>query len=204
MKIVIGFFAVVAVLVIILGFSGCASYNGLVRNKNAADTSWANVEAAYQRRADLIPNLVQTVQGAANFEKSTLEEVVKARAAATSIHVDASNPEQVKQFTDAQAGLSQSLGRLIATVENYPDLKSNANFLSLQAQLEGTENRINVARQDYNSAVQTYNVQTQSFPSVIFARMFGFMPRAQYQADPGSQNAPKVNFNFGQPATART
>lgn len=204
MKYVIGFFGIVAVLVIILGFSGCASYNGLVKNKNAVDTAWANVETQYQRRADLIPNLVSTVQGAANFEKSTLEDVVKARASATQIHVDPANPDQLKQFTDAQANLSQSLGRLIATVENYPDLKSNQNFLALQAQLEGTENRINVARQDFNGAVQSYNIQTQSFPSVIFARMFGYMPRTPYQADPGSQNAPKVNFNFGTPTTNRT
>ncbi|AOW17562.1 LemA family protein [Polaribacter vadi] len=163
-----------------------------------AKTTWSNVESAYQRRNDLIGNLVKTVQGAADFEKSTLTEVINARAKATSVNINAGDltPENMAQFQQAQSGLSGALSKLLVSVERYPDLKSNANFLELQSQLEGTENRINVARDRFNEGVNNYNKHIKIFPNSILAGMFNFDEMSRYQADAGSENAPDVNFDF--------
>jgi LemA protein len=183
-------------LVVILLFWGCGSYNGLVQQDETVKNAWNKVQSDYQRRADLIPNLVRTVQGEANFERGTLNDVINARARATSMQVSPDNltPENIERFQQAQAQLSGSLSRLLVTVEQYPNLRANDAFRNLQSQLEGTENRIKVSRNDFNDAVQTYNTQVRRFPTNIFAGMFGFHPRAGFQADPGSQNAPRVEF----------
>ncbi len=184
-------------LFILLGlFQGCGAYNGFVKEDQSVQETWAKVQSAYQRRADLIPNLVETVKGAADFEKSTLTAVINARAKATSVTVDPSNitPEQLQKFQQAQSGLSQSLGRLLVSVERYPELKANKNFLELQAQLEGTENRIKVARDKFNTAVKQYNTRVKSFPNNIFAGIFGFHSKTFFQSAKGSEEAPKVNF----------
>jgi LemA protein len=158
---------------------------------------WANVQSDYQRRADLIPNLVNTVKGAANFEQTTLTKVIEARAKATQTTVNPGDltPENLERFQQAQAQLSSALSRLLVTVERYPELKANQNFLNLQAQLEGTENRIKVSRNDFNTAVQEYNQTVRTFPNVIYAGMLGFRTRQPFQADAGAQTAPTVNFN---------
>ena len=163
-----------------------------------AKTTWSNVESAYQRRNDLIGNLVKTVQGAADFEKSTLTEVINARAKATSVNINAGDltPENMAQFQQAQSGLSGALSKLLVSVERYPDLKSNANFLELQSQLEGTENRINVARDRFNEGVNNYNKHIKIFPNSILAGIFNFDEMNRYQADAGSENAPDINFDF--------
>ena len=181
-----------------LALSGCG-YNHIPTLEEQAKASWSEVQNQYQRRADLIPNLVNTVQGYAKQEKDVLTSVIEARAKATSVQIDASSltdPEKVKQFQDAQNQLSGALGRLLATVEAYPDLKSNANFLALQSQLEGTENRITIARRDYNSAVQDYNTRIRTFPDAIGAKIFyGAKPMQPFEATtPGSDTAPKVSF----------
>ncbi len=157
---------------------------------------WGQVQNDYQRRSDLIPNLVATVKGAANFEKSTLTDVINARAKATSVQVDPTKltPESIQKFQAAQGQLSSALGRLLVVTENYPDLKSNQNFLGLQAQLEGTENRITVARKDFNDAVQEFNSKIRSFPANLTAKMFGFTEKGYFQAEAGAENAPKVQF----------
>ena len=157
---------------------------------------WAQVENAYQRRADLIPNLVNTVKGAANFEQETLTQVVEARAKATSINVDANNltPEAIAQFQQAQGALSQSLGRLLATVEAYPDIKANQNFLQLQTQLEGTENRISVERRAFIEATQQYNSEIRQFPNNLTAGIFGFKQKGSFTAEAGANEAPDVQF----------
>ena len=189
------------VLVLVLGFVGCgatSTYNSLVQGDEQVQQSWANVQAAYQRRADLIPNLVETVKGAADFEQETLTAVTEARAKATSIQVnpeDLENPQQLQQFQQAQSALGQSLGRLLAVSENYPELRATQNFSDLQAQLEGTENRITVARRDYNNAVRQYNTQVRSFPTVIFAGLLGFEQKASFEAEQGAEQAPDVDFN---------
>ncbi len=190
--------AFAAAFVLGLAVSACG-YNTIPTLQEAAKAQWSEVENQYQRRSDLIPNLVSTVQGYAKQEKDVLVAVTEARAKATAIHVDASqltDPEKVKQMQDAQAALSGALGRLLAVSENYPDLKSNANFLALQAQLEGTENRIAVARRDYIGAVQAYNTALRTFPTVIWAStaFSGSKPLVEFTADPGSQAAPKVKF----------
>jgi LemA protein len=171
-------------------------YNGLVSTRENVNSKWANVEAQYQRRADLVPNLVNTVKGAADFEKSTLEAVVQARANATSIRVNPNDltPEKLQEFQRAQSQLSGALGRLLAIAENYPQLKAVGNFSELQAQLEGTENRINEARRQYNEAAQSYNMARQRFPRNIFAGMFGFTEKPYFQADAGTEKAPEVKF----------
>jgi len=171
-------------------------YNGLVNSRENVNGKWANVEAQYQRRADLVPNLVATVKGAADFEKSTLEAVISARANATSIKIDPNNltPEKLQEFQKAQAQLGGALGRLLAVAENYPQLKAIGNFSELQAQLEGTENRINEARRQYNEAAQAYNVSRQNFPRNIFAGMFGFKEKPYFEADAGTEKAPQVKF----------
>jgi LemA protein len=170
--------------------------NKMVTLEEGVSGQWANVESAYQRRADLIPNLVSTVKGYADFEKSTLEAVVDARARATQVTVDPTNisPEELAAFQQAQSGVSSALGRLLAVVENYPDLKANQNFMDLQKQLEGTENRINVERNRFNEVVQGYNTYIRKFPAAFFAGMFGFQPKGYFKADEGSEKAPKVEF----------
>lgn len=172
--------------------------NTAVEYEANAKTAWSNVESAYQRRNDLIGNLVKTVQGAADFERGTLTDVIEARAKATSTTIDANNitAEQLAAFQEAQTGLSSALSRLLVTVERYPDLKANQNFLELQSQLESTENRINVERNRYNEAVNIYDIHTTKFPNKILAGWFGFEEMPRYQADPGSEQAPDVNFEF--------
>ena len=172
--------------------------NTAVELEANAKTAWSNVESSYQRRNDLIGNLVKTVQGAADFERETLREVIEARSKATNTTIDANNitPQALAQFQQAQTGLSSALSRLLVTVERYPDLKANQNFLELQSQLEGTENRINVTRDRYNEKVNLYDIHTTKFPGKILAGWFGFEEMPRYQADPGSENAPEVDFNF--------
>ncbi len=172
--------------------------NTAVEHEANAKTAWSNVESSYQRRNDLIGNLVSTVKGAADFEKSTLTQVIEARAKATSTTIDPSNitPENLEAFQEAQSGLSGALSRLLVSVERYPELKANQNFLDLQNQLEGTENRINVARDRYNKAVNTYDIFTSKFPNKILAGWFGFEEMARYKADPGAEKAPEVDFDF--------
>jgi LemA protein len=185
---------IVAVVVIALWAS--SAYNGMVSEQEKATTALANVQSTYQRRADLIPNLVETVKGYAAHEKQTLEDVVAARSKATSITLDPSNmtPEKLKEFQQAQGELGSALGRLIAIQENYPDLKANENFRDLQVQLEGTENRINEARNTYNAAVQQYNVVIRSFPKNMLAGMFGFDKMDKFEAEAGAEKAPQVKF----------
>ncbi len=184
-----------AALVVMLSQSSCG-YNGMVQRDQAVKTSWANVQSQYQRRADLIPNLVSTVKGAAQNERGTLEGVMEARAKATSVNISADNltPENLQKFQAAQGQLSQGLGRLLAVAENYPQLQTNDNFKELQAQIEGTENRINVARDNFNSTVNEYNTFTRSFPNNLFAGMFGFKPATAFEADATAKDAPKVDF----------
>ena len=183
----------VAVLAVVWGITG---YNGLVSMDEGVQTKWADVETQYQRRADLIPNLVNTVKGYAAHESETLQAVVEARAKATSMNIDPTNmsAEQIANFQKAQDGVSSALGRLLVTVEKYPDLKTNENFKELQAQLEGTENRISVARRDYNEAARKYNTSLRSFPKNILAGMFGFEKKAYFEAQEGSEQAPTVQF----------
>ena len=183
-------------LLVLLVFWGCGSYNKLVGEDENVKKVWANVQTQYQRRADLIPNLVSTVKGEANFERGTLNDVINARARATSMNVSPENltPENIEKFQQAQGQLSGALSRLLVTVEQYPNLRANDAFRGLQTQLEGTENRINVARNDYNTAVNSYNVKVRTFPTNIFAGMMGFKQRPPFAADQGAQNAPKVDF----------
>ena len=182
--------------VILLGGCGCSSYNSLVTQDETVKNAWNNVQSDYQRRADLIPNLVNTVKGEANFEQTTLTNVIEARAKATSIRVDPADltPEKVQQFQQAQGQLSQALGRLLAVSESYPTLRANDAFRNLQTQLESTENRIKVARNDFNAVVAQYNVKVRSFPSNIFAGVLGFKPKTGFTSDPGSERAPQVKF----------
>lgn len=184
------------VIVLLFGFYGCSSYNGLVQKDASVQEKWAQVQTQYQRRSDLIPNLVRTVQGAANFEKSTLTAVIQARANATSINLKADQltPENIQKFQAAQDQLGGSLSRLLAVAESYPQLKATENFSELQAQLEGTENRISVARNDFNSVVKDYNVSVRSFPNNIFAGIFGFSVKGFFEASQAAQNAPTVQF----------
>jgi len=187
--------AVVAAVVVI-GFWMSNSYNSMVREQETVTTALANLQSAYQRRADLIPNLVETVKGYAAHEKETFEAVTNARAKATSINVDLANmtPEKIKQFQEAQGELSTALGRLLRVQENYPELKANDNFRDLQVQLEGTENRINEARNTYNQVVQQYNVAVRSFPKNVLAGMFGFSQMQKFEAETGAEKAPQVKF----------
>ncbi|MDB6131615.1 MAG: LemA family protein [Verrucomicrobiales bacterium] len=194
------------VLLCLLFLGGCNSYNGLVKSKQNVDQSWAQVQNVYQRRSDLIPNLVSTVSGAANFEKSTLTEITKARASVGQVNVNPNSapnsPEDLKKFDAAQGQLSSALSRLLVVSERYPDLKANSSFLGLQAELAGSENRIAVERKRFNEAVQGYDTRVETFPTLIFARMFGFLPKPYFAAREGSDVAPKVEFNFGNsPAT---
>ena len=187
---------VIGVLILIMVGGTLTTYNGLIAKDEAVATAWGNIQSQYQRRADLIPNLVSTVKGYAKHESETLENVLAARDKATQVTINADNltPEKLKQYQAAQGELSQALGRLMAVSENYPNLKANENFSELQAQLEGTENRINESRQIYNSAVQTYNVSVRRFPAKIVAGMFGFDKKNQFEAEAGAEKAPKVEF----------
>lgn len=183
-------------IVVLVGIFAFSKYNGLVQQDEAVSTSWANLQSQYQRRADLIPNLVNTVKGYAKHEQATLQGVVEARAKATQITMDTKDltPEKLQQVQEAQGQLSQALGKLLAVTEAYPDLKANQNFLELQSQLEGTENRINVSREKYNEAVQTYNVAVRTFPTNLLAGMMGFSQKTKFEAAEGAQNAPTVSF----------
>lgn len=187
---------VIAAVVLVLFIWVKNTYNSLVTGDEAVKSAWSQVENVYQRRADLIPNLVATVKGYANHESSTLQSVVDARAKATSINVDASNlsEEQIAAFQKAQGELSGALSRLLAVSEAYPELKANENFKELQAQLEGTENRIAVERKNYNETAKRYNVRVRSFPTNLIAAMFGFGQKGYFQANEGAQNAPIVEF----------
>lgn len=186
---------VLGVLLVLGGMAGCG-YNGMVNREEKVENAWANVETNYQRRADLIPNLVNTVKGAAEFEQETLTKVIEARAAATSIKLDPKDltPENIQKFQQAQDQLSGALSRLLVTVERYPDIKFNQNFRDLQVQLEGTENRIAVARKDFNDAVMAYNAHIRRFPNNILAGMFGFEKRGYFEAAEGAEKAPEVKF----------
>ena len=191
-KSIIIIIAVVAVIVI----WAVSMYNGLVTMDESVNSQWANVETQYQRRADLIPNLENTVKGYASHEKETLEGVVEARSKATQMQVNANDltPEKLAEYQKAQGAVTSALGKLLAITENYPDLKANQNFLELQAQLEGTENRINVARTNFNNAAQAYNTAIRRFPKSLFASMFGFDKHAYFEAAEGTETAPTVSF----------
>ena len=186
----------IIVAIVLVALWAVSAYNGMVVAEEEATTSFANLQSTYQRRADLIPNLVETVKGYASHEKETLEGVVAARSKATSINIDPENmtPEKMKQYQAAQGELSTALGRLIAIKENYPDLKANENFRDLQVQLEGTENRIGEARNTYNEKVQEYNVKIRRFPNSLFAGLFGFDKMQKFEAEEGSEKAPQVKF----------
>lgn len=187
---------VILVVVFMLYSFFAGRYNTMVELNEAIPKAWADVEAQYQRRADLIPNLVNTVKGYANFEQETLTKVIEARASATQVKIDPSNitPEALAQYQQAQSGVSSALSRLLVSVEAYPELKANQNFLDLQAQLEGTENRITVARNRFNEVVQPYNVYIKKFPSNMIANMFGFTAKGYFEAVAGSEKAPEVKF----------
>jgi LemA protein len=191
-KKLIAIIGAVALLVIF----GVSTYNSLVDKDEEVKLKWSNLEAQYQRRADLIPNLVNTVKGYAQHERETLQEVMEARSKATSITIDPSNitPEQFAEYQKAQSGVTSALGRLLAVAENYPDLKANQQFLELQAQLEGTENRIEVAREDYNKASKSFNSSVRKFPTNLFASIFGFEMYDYYEAEEGAEIAPEVQF----------
>ena len=205
-KFVIKCLGLLGAAVTIFGFTGCGSYNRLVTLENNVNKKWADVQSVYQRRADLIPNLVSTVQGAANFEKSTLTEVTNARASVGQVKLDPNkaptDAAQLEQFQQAQGQLSNALSRLLVVSENYPQLRATEAFQALQAQLEGTENRISVERNNFNAAVQEYNTELQKFPTNMLNKMFGFQARPFFAAQPGSEKAPAVKFDFGSPAPA--
>lgn len=187
---------VIVGVILLLIMNGCGSYNNMVTKQEATSSAWSQVENVYQRRSDLIPNLVSTVKGVANFEQKTLEGVIQARASATQIKVDAStlSPEQIQKFQASQGQLSQALGRLMVVSEQYPQLRATQNFSQLQDQLEGTENRITVERQKFNEIVKDYNSYIRKFPQVLYAGMFGFDKKGYFEATAGSDKAPEVNF----------
>ena len=184
------------IIIVLVLLTALGSYNKLVKLEEGVDSQWANVENVYQRRADLIPNLVNTVKGAANFEKETLTEVINARAKATSVNIDPSNlsPQAIQQFQQAQDGLSSALGRLMVVVERYPELKATQNFMELQAQLEGTENRIAVERRRFNETARSFNTKLRSFPTNLFNKMYGFEKKGYFEAKEGADVAPTVSF----------
>ena len=184
------------VVIVLVALWGISSYNGLVGMDENVSNKWANVETQYQRRSDLIPNLVNTVKGYAKHESQTLEAVMAARSQATQVKIDPSNctPQQLAAYQKAQGDVTTALGKLLAITENYPDLKANQNFLELQSQLEGTENRINVARKDFNDSAKKYNTSLRRFPRNIIASMFGFEKRNYFEAEAGAEKAPKVGF----------
>lgn len=201
-----GLLIILVFIAIVAGLALMGSYNRLVGLDQNVNKKWGDVQTVYQRRADLIPNLVNTVQGAANFEKSTLTEVTNARASVGRVQLDPTkaptDAKQLEEFQAAQGQLSNALSRLLVVSERYPELKANQNFLGLQAQLEGTENRISVERNNFNGAVQEFNVAVRRFPTNLIAGMFGFSARPFFNAQQGAERAPTVNFNFGSPAPA--
>jgi LemA protein len=205
LAIILGILVVLGIFILTLVAVAGGSYNRLVKLSQAVDSQWAQVQNVYQRRADLIPNLVATVSGAANFEKSTLTEITQARASVGQVKIDPNNaptdPAKLAAFDQAQGQLSSALSRLMVVVERYPNLTATENFRDLQAQLEGTENRISVERRDFNLAVQNYDTAIKSFPAVFYASAFGFQNKPYFAAAPGAETAPKVQFNFGAPAT---
>ncbi|AKD39607.1 LemA family protein [Pasteurella multocida] len=188
---------VLIIVAIVAGFTLMGSYNGLVKAEEEIESVWANVESSYQRRADLIPNLVNTVKGQADFEKNTLTQVIEARAKATQTKIDPANlsEEQLAKFQQNQNEVSSALSRLLVTVEQYPTLKANEGFMNLQAQLEGTENRINVARNKFNEAARVYNQKVRQFPTKLVAILFGFKEKPYFKSAKGAETAPVVNFN---------
>lgn len=190
-------FWILLITVLAVGGYSLTKYNELMRAEEDINSVWGNVESAYQRRADLIPNLVNTVKGQANFEKETLTSVIEARAKATAVTVDPSNvtEEQMAKFQEAQQGVNSALSRLLVSVERYPELKAHDAFLNLQAQLEGTENRINVERNNFNEKVKEYNKKVREFPTKLAAMMMGFKTKPQFKSEAGSDKAPTVNFN---------
>jgi LemA protein len=183
-------------IILILGVWSCGGYNGLVKKDEGVKKSWNNVQTEYQKRGDLVDNLVNTVKGAANFEQKTLTDVIAARSRATSVNINADNltPEKIAEFQAAQGQLSGSLSRLLATVEAYPTLKATENFSKLQSQLDGIEGEIRNSRRDFNESVNTYNVKLRSFPMNLFGGMFGFKAKEGFKADEGAEKAPKVQF----------
>lgn len=187
---------IIVVVLALFSVYGCSSYNGLVQKDETVNGAWSKVQTQYQRRADLIPNLVNTVKGAADFEKETLTQVIQARAGATGMNLQASDltPENIQKFQAAQDQLSGALSRLLVSVERYPELKANQNFLELQAQLEGTENRISVARNDFNDTVKDYNQSVRVFPAALFAGLFGFDQKGYFEGTEAAQTAPAVAF----------
>ncbi len=197
----LGLGGIILVVAVILGVIAVSRYNGLVKLDQGVNASWAQVQNVYQRRADLIPNLVNTVKGAADFEKTTITDVIKARQQVNEIKLDPNSaptdPAQLAQFQQAQAAVGSALSRLLVTVERYPELKANQNFLNLQTQLEGTENRITVERGRFNETVQAYNSAVKTFPTVLIAGLMGFSPKPYFQATAGSDRPPEVGFDFG-------
>ena len=187
---------IILAIVVVLGFWGCNGYNGLVKQDESVKKAWNNVQTEYQNRSDLVGNLVNTVKGAANFEQETLTKLVEARAKATSVNINAENltPENVAKFQEAQGQMTGALSRLLAVVENYPDLKANQNFTMLQGQLEGIENNIKNSRKTFNEAINTYNTKVRSFPMNILGGMFGFHAKEGFKADAGAEKAPEVKF----------
>ena len=196
-------FSQALLLVLLFSFTGCGSYNRLIALEQTVNKKWADVQSVYQRRADLIPNLVSTVSGAANFEKSTLTEVTNARASVGQVKLDPSkaptDAAELEKFQQAQGQLSTALSRLLVVTENYPQLRATEAFQNLQAQLEGTENRISVERNNFNTAVQEYNTALGTFPTNMLNKLFGFQPRPFFNASPGAERAPEVKFDFNKP-----
>ena len=187
---------VIGVLILFLGFSGCNGYNGLVRGDQDVKKAWSNVETNYQRRTDLYSSVVKTIEGSANFEKTTLTAVIAARASATQVKVDINDPATLQKYQAAQGQLQSAFGRLMAVAEAYPNLKTTQSFQDFQTQIEGTENRINIARRDYNELVNSYNLNVKSFPNNIFANIFGFKEKAYYEADKGAEKNPDIKFDI--------
>ena len=187
---------VIGVLILFLGFSGCNGYNGLVRGDQDVKKAWSNVETNYQRRTDLYSSVVKTIEGSANFEKTTLTAVIAARASATQVKVDINDPATLQKYQAAQGQLQSAFGRLMAVAEAYPNLKTTQSFQYFQTQIEGTENRIYIARRDYNELVNSYNLNVKSFPNNIFANIFGFKEKAYYEADKGAEKNPDIKFDI--------
>ncbi|MFT3701374.1 MAG: LemA family protein [Agriterribacter sp.] len=187
---------VILAAILLLGGCGCNSYNGLVKNDQSVKSTWSNVEAQYQRRTDLYNSVIKTIEGSANFEKSTLKEVLDARANATKVTVNIDDPQSLEKFQQAQGQLQGAFSRLMAVAEAYPDLKTTQSFRDFQTQIEGTENRINTARVDYNKVVESYNLSVKTFPNSIFAGLFHFQEKPYYKADPGSDKAPDIKFDI--------
>ena len=183
-------------LILIVFFWGCNGYNGLISADQGVKKVWSNVETNYQRRTDLYSSVIKTIEGSGNFEKSTLKEVMEARSKSTQIKVDINDPASLQAYQKAQANLQGSFSRLMAVAENYPNLKTTDAFRDFQTQIEGTDNRINVARQDYNKAIEDFNLRVKRFPSVILARLFGYNEKPYYKADEGTEKAPEIKFDI--------